>query len=244
VFKAKSITKLSVSSSFTSLYPKRRKEDAIYYRRLVFLGPPGAGKGTAASWVAKQLRVSHISIGKIFRHEITIESPIGKLANIFISQGQLVSDEIVMKIVDQWLLHHEREGFVFDGFPRTLSQARLFQDLLKKHSMNLDAVIYLKVSQTKAEERILGRLVCEKCGENFHLQNRPPKREGICDRCDAKLVRRDDDHQEMLEKRWAVFKEQTAGLIEFYRESGLLFEVDADMGIEEMCRQTWEVIAP
>lgn len=153
-------------------------------------------------------------------------------------------DEIVIKIVDQWLFHHGRQGFIFNGFPRTLSQARLFQNLLKKHSMNLDAVIYLKVSRAKAEERILGRLVCKECGENFHLQNRPPKRKGICDRCGAKLVRRDDDYHEMLEKRWAVFKGQTIGLIEFYRELGLLFEIDADKGIEEMCRQIWKVVTP
>lgn len=211
-------------------------------QRLVFLGPPGSGKGTAASWISRRLKISHVSTGEIFRHEIASLTRTGKLMQRFMARGQLVPDDVVTKMVDRWLGRHGIAGFAFDGFPRTLPQGRLFRDLLRQRGLALDAVVYLNASRSVVEEHVLGRRVCEDCGENFHLQNRQPRRKGICDLCDGRLVRRPDDSLKMLQRRWAVFEEQTAGLVDFYREPGLLIEVDSNCTPERMCRRVWEAI--
>ncbi len=195
-----------------------------------------------ASWVAKKMKVPHVSTGNIFRQEIASRSEMGRLVNRFISRGQLVADEVVIHIVENWLQQSGTRGFVFDGFPRTLPQAQLFQDLLGRHSTRLDGVVYLRASWAEVLERVLGRLVCEDCDRNFHIHRHPPRQEGHCDGCGGKLTRREDDTQEIAQKRWSVFEKQSVGLLEFYRDLGILHEVGADGDVEEMCQQVWKMV--
>ena len=212
------------------------------HQRLVLLGPPCSGKGTAATWLTRRFHIPHLSTGAIFREQIAVRNEMGKLVNRFVSKGELVPDEMAFKVVDHWMKEHTEDGFVSDGFPRTLVQAKFFQNLLSSYGVKLDRVIYLNISQAVAEKRVLGRLVCKWCGQNFHVTHRPPKKEGVCDVCGGLLLRRGDDALKTLQQRWAVFENQTAGLVSFYRNLGILYEVDANGELESMCQMIWETI--
>jgi len=178
----------------------------------------------------------------MFREEIAAGSDLGKLAEQYISRGQLVPDEAVIRMVDHWMRKERWNGFIFDGFPRTLRQGESFQKLLADRGLALDRVVYLHASREMVEERILGRLVCDGCGRSYHVRRRPPRKEGICDVCGAKVNSREDDNMATLNRRWKVYEAQTAGLADFYRGQSLLREVSAAGKFDEMCARVWDAL--
>jgi adenylate kinase len=195
--------------------------------RIVFLGPPGSGKGTAAMELSAALGVPHVSTGQMFRETIRKGGPLADTAKGFIDKGQLVPDEITVQIVRLWLDEHDRQrGFIFDGFPRTLLQAQAFDRLLAERKLPLTMVVLLDVSEEEILERILGRLSCESCGALYHITRVRPRREGICDRCGGKLVRRADDTEETVRARLRWYHELTAAVVEYYDRQGILRRVD------------------
>ena len=203
------------------------------HHRIVFLGPPGSGKGTAAIELSTALKVPHVSTGEMFREAIRRGGPLAETAKGFIDKGQLVPDEITVQIVRLWLDAHGRErGFIFDGFPRTLPQALAFDRLLAERDLQLTMVLLLDVSEAEILERILGRLSCEKCGALYHVTRVRPQREGVCDKCGGKLIRRADDTEETVHERLRWYRQLTEDVVKHYERQGLLNHVDGS-GIKD-----------
>ena len=195
--------------------------------RIVFLGPPGSGKGTAAVELSAALGVPHVSTGQMFRDTIRKGGPLAETAKGFIDKGQLVPDEITVQIVRLWLDEHGgNTGFIFDGFPRTLPQAQAFDRLLAERNLSLTLVLLLDVSEEEILERILGRLSCEKCGALYHVTRIVPQREGVCDKCGGALVRRADDTEETVRERLRVYRDLTLDVVRFYEQKGMLTRID------------------
>lgn len=190
--------------------------------KLVLLGAPGAGKGTQASNLADLLHIPHISTGDIFRANMRENTPLGVKAKSYIDQGLLVPDELTVDLVMDRLCQEDcQNGYILDGFPRTLAQA----DALAARE-ELDAAVDIEVPDEAIVDRMSGRRVCPACGESYHIQYNPSKQEGICDKCGAALIIRKDDVPETVQKRLSVYHEQTAPLIEYYRKQGKLVSVD------------------
>ena len=190
--------------------------------KLVLLGAPGAGKGTQASGLAEILGVPHISTGDIFRANLRNETPLGLKAKSYMDQGLLVPDELTVDLVMDRLGDEDcQNGYILDGFPRTLAQA----DALSEKE-NLDAAVNIHVPDEVIVDRMGGRRVCPACGESYHVRYNPPKQEGICDKCGAELIIRKDDVPETVQKRLSVYHDQTAPLIHYYDQKGLLVTVD------------------
>ncbi len=209
--------------------------------RIVLLGPPGAGKGTQAKQLAKKLDLSHISTGDLLRQNVGGATALGKDAQDFMFKGLLVPDELVIKMLSERFNQQDvKKGFILDGYPRNLNQAKVLDGLLKEKSMFLGLVIELDCSETVIIQRLSGRLVCRKCGANFHKTNMPPKRSGVCDNCSGELYQRADDNVETIKKRLLVYKDEVAALIQYYQQHGLLRKVNADgqaeIVLEEMIR--------
>jgi len=197
--------------------------------RLVLMGPPGAGKGTQAAKLTEALKVPHISTGDIFRWNIKQGTQLGKKVSAIIEAGGLVPDELTCEIVRDRLMKDDcRDGFIMDGFPRTLPQAEMFEKMLEDSNMKLDAVINIAAEDTVIVNRMSGRRVCNNCGKVYHITNHPPRREGICDECGSPLHIRDDDRKETVLKRLKTYHEQTKPLIEFYMRRGLIIDVDGN----------------
>ena len=203
--------------------------------RLVFLGPPGAGKGTHAQVLSKDFLFVHVSTGDMLREAVKAGTSLGVKAKEFMDKGGLVPDEVVIGLVSERLEKPDaKKGFVLDGFPRTPEQGRSLDATLKKLNMPLDVVLYFKTSLAVVVRRLSGRRVCGQCGKNYHIVNFRPKVDGICDVCGAKLVQRPDDREETIEKRLKVYEEQTAPLIDYYRNQGILAEVPGDLEVAEL----------
>jgi len=203
----------------------------VGHHRIVFLGPPGSGKGTAAMELSAALQVPHVSTGEMFREAIRRGGPLAETAKGFIDKGQLVPDEITVQIVRLWLDEHGRErGFIFDGFPRTLAQAQAFDRLLAGRNLPLTLVLLLDVGEEEILERILGRLSCEKCGALYHVTRIRPQREGMCDQCGGQLIRRADDTEETVHERLRWYQQLTLDVVKFYEQQGLLTRVDGSGG--------------
>ena len=194
--------------------------------RLVLLGPPGSGKGTQAVGLAASLGVPHIATGDLFRAEIAEKTPLGVLADEFISRGNLVPDEVVNQMMDERLSRADAEGFVLDGYPRTLEQGRALQIYLHKVERDLQIALALQVPDEAIVERAVGRLVCAKCGAIYHLTNKPPRQLGVCDRDRGLLKTRADDKPSTVRHRLGVYHRLTAPLLNFYHEQKLLREVN------------------
>jgi adenylate kinase len=197
--------------------------------KLIFLGPPGAGKGTLAAKAVemfktvKQLQIPHISTGNIFREAIAAESPLGLKVKAILDSGKLVDDETTIGLVKERLAQDDaQKGYILDGFPRTIPQA----EALGQFSA-VDKVINFDIPDSGVLERLGGRRVCRKCGYNFHTSFNKPQKEGVCDHCGGEVYTREDDRPEAIQKRLEVYRSQTAPLIGFYREKGLLVDVDA-----------------
>ena len=191
--------------------------------KLVFLGPPGAGKGTLASEAAKYYDIPHISTGSMFRVAIKNHTPLGEKIQKIIDSGALVDDETTAALVKERLTHDDaRNGFILDGFPRTIAQAEILEDFC-----SLDAVINFDISDEAVIKRLSGRRLCPSCGKNFHIEFMKPLIEGVCDNCRTTLIIREDDRTEAIIKRLETYREQTFPLIEFYQNKHLLITLDA-----------------
>jgi adenylate kinase len=202
--------------------------------RLVFLGPPGAGKGTQAKVVSERFRIAHISTGDILREAVKNGSPVGKEAKGYMDRGELVPDGIVIRIVAERLSQPDvKNGFILDGFPRTKQQAVSLEAELKALGIAIDDVIYFDTSAETSISRLSGRRVCRNCGMNYHIINMPPKKENVCDACGGQLYQRDDDKVETVKNRLEVYKRQTADLIDYYKSRGTLKEISGELNVEE-----------
>jgi len=197
--------------------------------RLVFLGPPGAGKGTQAKRLAAARGLLHLSTGDMLRDAIAKGTPTGKRAQEFVDKGFLVPDEVVDALVAERLARPDAaEGWILDGYPRNQSQAQALGAL----GAELSAVLYLDVDDERLVQRISGRRSCPKCGAVYHLRAEPPRKEGVCDACGTVLVQRKDDREKVVRDRLEVYHRNTAPLVRFYEEAGLLRRIDGDRPID------------
>jgi len=185
---------------------------------LILLGPPGAGKGTQAQMIVERYHIPQISTGDILRTAVKEGTPLGMKAKVFMDQGQLVPDEVVIGIIEERLKELDcHSGFILDGFPRTLAQAEALQSILNKTGKSIDHAISIKVDPEELVRRLTGRRTCKKCGAMFHLLFHPPKKEGMCDRCGGTLYQREDDKEETIRTRLKEYQKQTAPLIQYYK---------------------------
>lgn len=202
---------------------------------LVLLGPPGAGKGTQAKVLSQKSRAFHISTGDMLRETVNKGTSLGKEAKKYMLKGELVPDELVIAVVKNTLTSEElKGGFILDGFPRTLRQAEMLDTMLKNIGKKLDIVLYFKTSLETSVARLSGRRVCKQCGANFHIKNIPPKKAEICDYCDGELYQRKDDQKETIKRRWSVYIKETAPLISYYKNKGVLHEASGDLDVNEL----------
>ncbi len=208
--------------------------------RLILLGPPGAGKGTQAEFLSATLEIPHISTGDIFRANIKGDTPLGILAKKYIDSGKLVPDDVTIDIVAS-RLHDEdcASGFIMDGFPRTIPQAEMFDKMLEKLGEKVEAVINITVEDERLIKRLSGRRMCT-CGRTYHIDNNPPKVEGICDVCSSSLYIRDDDKEETIKERLKTYHEQTSPLVDYYQEKGLIINFDGSKPIDVTTREILE----
>ena len=200
---------------------------------LILLGPPGSGKGTQASLLIQKFNIPHISTGDILRGAIAAGTSLGKQAQEYMNKGELVPDEVVIGIVEERLGEADtQEGFLLDGFPRTVAQALALDKTLKSLGKELDAVIDIEVSEEEIVQRISGRRVCADCKEVYHLVYEAPENANYCDICGGKLIQRADDMVETVKRRLQVYTTQTKPLIDFYRDKGLLRSVNGEQGVD------------
>jgi adenylate kinase len=203
--------------------------------RLVLVGPPGAGKGTQAQFIASHFSVPKISTGDIFRANVSEGTDLGLEAKKYMDAGDLVPDEVTIAMVEDRLTHEDAtEGFLLDGFPRTVHQAEVLDGLLAEKDNALDVVLELVVDDDEVVRRLSGRRTCRRCGHVWHLDFDPPSREGVCDRCGGELFQRDDDSEETIRHRLEVYADQTSPLIGYYGDRGLLRGVDATGPVEDI----------
>lgn len=196
---------------------------------IILLGPPGAGKGTQSVRLAQELSLPHIATGDLLRKNVKEGTELGKEAKGFMDKGLLVPDELVARMLKQRMSNVDvRNGFILDGYPRNLKQAETLDTLLKELNMTIDLVIDLDSSESVIIQRLTGRLVCSGCGANFHIKNMPPKKEGVCDRCQGKLYQRTDDNEETVRKRLEVYRKETSSLIKYYESKRKLHRLSAD----------------
>ena len=203
--------------------------------KLVMLGGPGAGKGTQAKMIAEKYSIPHISTGDIFRANIKNGTELGLKAKAYMDAGGLVPDELVVDIVaDRLTWDDAKDGFVLDGFPRTIPQAEALTKALSESGTALDYAFDIEVPDENIIARMGGRRACVACGATYHIVNIPPKKEGICDKCGSELILRDDDKPETVKKRLDVYHEQTQPLIEYYKKAGCLKEIDGTVAMNEV----------
>ncbi len=203
--------------------------------KLVILGPPGAGKGTQAEYIVKRYNIPHISTGDIFRENIKNNTELGKKAKSYMDKGLLVPDDLVIALVEDRLNKDDaKEGFLLDGFPRTVAQAVSLDSILDKNDDKLTKVINISVDPEILIERAVGRRVCKICGMTYHVKFNPPKEEGVCDKDGTKLIQRDDDTEETVKTRISVYFDQTAPLIDYYRAQNLLIDIDGAKDIDKV----------
>ena len=204
---------------------------------LVLLGPPGAGKGSQAKVLSQRFNIPHISTGDILRDTVNKNTLLGKEAKGYMDRGELVPDKVVIEIVKERLKEQDVEkGFILDGFPRTLEQAKMLSAMLKNIGKKLNSVLYFKTSLEVSVARLGGRRVCKICGANFHIKNIPPKKNGVCDYCAGELFQRKDDSEETVKKRWSVYTEETEAVINYYNSEGILREVSGDLDVKQLNR--------
>jgi adenylate kinase len=212
--------------------------------RVVLLGPPGAGKGTQARRLAERYGLATIATGDIFRDEISRGTDLGLRAKEYVDRGEYVPDDITARMVLSRLEQPDaREGFILDGFPRTVPQAQALENALAAQHRPLDAVLNFKISEELAVKRLMSRLVCPNCGRSYNKEFKPPRVEGICDVCGHELVSRSDDDEDTIRHRFDVYLQQTYPLVLYFWERGLLRDIDADAPEEVVADRTIEAIS-
>ena len=203
--------------------------------RVVLLGPPGAGKGTQAKLLEEKFSACQISTGDILRKAVAERTPLGREASEYINRGALVPDGVIVNLVAERLKEKDcEEGFILDGFPRTIPQATSLNAILNQRGIRLSAVLSVRVPHNVIIERLAGRRTCRNCGALSHVVFTPPKKEGVCDRCGGALYQRDDDREETIANRLKVYEDQTAPLVDYYRGQGLLREIDGVGDVDEI----------
>ncbi|MEQ1793589.1 MAG: adenylate kinase [Nitrospira sp.] len=213
--------------------------------RLVFIGAPGVGKGTQAEKVAAQYGVAKISTGDLLREAVRAQTALGKDAKSYMDQGKLVPDSVVIGLVRDKLNDPScTKGFVLDGFPRTVPQAEELGHVLSQRNMRLDRVINFQVSREDVVKRLSGRRSCPKCQATFHVDFAPPQKSDRCDRCGDGLIQRSDDKREAIEVRLKVYEEQTAPLINYYDQKGVLDHLDGAGAVDNVYQDLTKVLAP
>ena len=201
--------------------------------RVAFLGPPGAGKGTQARELAQEWGVPHVATGDMLREAVAAGTPLGLDAKRYMDQGTLVPDDVIVGLIAERLSKPDaKRGFILDGFPRTIGQARALSTLLENLGQPLARVIFFDVSEAELLRRLTGRRVCRNCGATYHLVSAPPARPGVCDRCGGELYQRADDSEATVRNRLRVYETQTAPLLDDYRRRGLLSTVRGEGAIE------------
>ncbi len=197
--------------------------------RMVLFGPPGAGKGTQAKMLAKELAIPHISTGDLLRQNVAEGTELGKQAKDYMNKGALVPDTLVTSMLEKRLDQKDLDkGFILDGYPRTINQAEVLEGLLTKRGLDIETVIYLDTSEPVIIKRLTGRLACSGCGTNFHVTNMPPKVPMTCDSCGSKLYQRQDDKEETIRNRLAVYRKESEPLFKYYEAKGKLERLPAD----------------
>lgn len=203
--------------------------------KLLIMGRPGAGKGTQAVNIREYYNIPHISTGDMFRAAIKNQTKLGMLAKSYMDQGALVPDEVTIGIVEERLLEDDcKNGFLLDGFPRTIAQAEALDNFLVKNGVNLDAVLDVNVPAEILVRRMVGRRVCKACGATFHVEFNAPKVDGVCDNCGTLLIQRADDTEATAQNRLAVYDESTAPLLDFYSKKNILKTVNGDQPLDKV----------
>lgn len=203
--------------------------------KIILMGPPGAGKGTQAEKLVELYQIPHISTGDMFRKAQKDGTELGLKAKSYMEKGQLVPDEVTVGIVKERLAEEDcKDGFLLDGFPRTVQQADALDGILKELNMALDRVINIEVDKSFLVDRLTGRRVCKACGATFHVINKVPKVEGVCDKCGGELYQRNDDKIETVSSRLDVYAAQTAPLIEYYQSKGIMSSIDGSRSMENV----------
>lgn len=205
--------------------------------RLILLGAPGAGKGTQADVVKSKYNIAHISTGDILRANVKQGTELGKLAQGYMTSGKLVPDDVIINMMKARLVEPDcKEGFMLDGFPRTIAQAEALDKMLAELGIALDAVVSLEIDDEVVVSRLTSRRVCKQCGEIYNTIGKPCRVEGVCDKCGGEVIQRADDNESTIRNRLSVFHEQTALLIEYYKQAGLLVSVDATAGKDSVLK--------
>jgi adenylate kinase len=211
--------------------------------RVVLVGPPGAGKGTQAQIVATELSIPQVSTGDIFRANVSGETELGKQAKAYMDRGELVPDEVTNAMVRDRLAQDDAaQGFLLDGFPRNVKQAEALDGILADMGVRLDSVLDMVVDHEEVVRRLEGRRTCRACGRVHHVDYDPPQTDGVCDRCGGELFQRDDDRPETIRRRLEVYEEQTAPLVAFYEERGLVARIEATGRVEDVTRRALDAL--
>ena len=212
--------------------------------RLVLLGPPGAGKGTQAERIAARYQIPHLSTGDMLREAVAADTDVGRRAKAIMEAGQLVPDDVMNRLVAERIAQPDAaRGFVLDGFPRTLAQARALDELLGQRAQRLDAVLEIAVDDDTLVDRISGRFACARCGAGYHDRFKRPKTEGVCDVCGGReFVRREDDKPKTVRARLKAYHAQTAPLLPYYRDNGMLTAVDGMAEIDDVSSTVFKTI--
>ena len=211
--------------------------------KIIMLGAPGAGKGTQAKRIAEKYQIPHVSTGDIFRANIKNGTELGMEAKKYMDKGALVPDELTVRILlDRVSQEDCQKGYVLDGFPRTIPQAQVLEEELGKLGESIDHAINVDVPDEAIVARMSGRRACPACGATYHIVNIPPKKEGICDACGSELILRDDDKPETVQKRLDVYHEQTQPLEDFYRDKGVLKNVNGTRSMEEIFEEIVSIL--
>src|SRR6266849_10639472 len=227
----------------TSAAPAGSKSVEQLDRAVIFLGPPGAGKGTQAKELAAHYAVPHLSTGDMLRENVAKGTPLGAKAKPIMERGELVPDSLVLKMIAERIERPDcSHGFVFDGFPRTVAQAQYLGEMLKQHGHRRPLVIHLVIDPSLLLRRLTGRRTCKACGEIYNIYERPPEVEGRCDNDGGELVQRPDDREEVVAPRLQAYEKQTAPLVAYYRRLGRLHDVDAAKSVEEVGRQVLQSV--
>uniref|UniRef100_A0A7V4JQA6 Adenylate kinase n=1 Tax=Thermodesulfobacterium geofontis TaxID=1295609 RepID=A0A7V4JQA6_9BACT len=210
---------------------------------IIFLGPPGAGKGTQAKILIERYVIPQISTGDMLREHVAKGTELGVKAKEYMEKGQLVPDVIILGMVKERLSQEDaQKGFILDGFPRTVAQAEALDKILEEMGKKIEYVLALIVPDEELVTRLTGRRTCKNCGMMYHIKFKPPKVEGKCDACGGELYQRPDDNEETVRNRLKVYHNQTAPLIEYYGKKGVLFEVDGSKSIEEITQQLINIL--